>query len=392
MNLDDESHLSAYLDDELDSADRRAVERSIEASPPLADRLRSIAQARDAVAGLDRPPVPRDLAPVLRARIASNRQEARRLRARVVVAVSGFAGFAAIAASLIFAMIRLNQSLHESPEPIQVAQNEPSPAPDRPHSIPDSDPISPAPALRPVPTVIDAPSPPPVPVREVPAAVAAPADPDPDPRRLVGDILGRSHVRRIVIVTDLIEAPDRVQDLIARNGREAPEFGRISIRQAIDVDAEHAEPAEVFAVPIDERGRRSFVSQLQKAFPQLIEEGRSRPELVAGLTRVGQVAVFRGLKAAPLGDPPTDLPGFIARREKEGAPFVDEDHRPTAPVPPRDPADRPAHFARADGAAEGDPDDLDSEFVGPPDLERKAPPRPGERVTLLVWVTRPGRR
>ena len=47
------------------------------------------------------------------------------------------------------------------------------------------------------------------------------------------------------------------------------------------------------------------------------------------LTEVGQVAVFRGLKAAPLGDPPHDLPGLIANREREREQFVIEADRPS---------------------------------------------------------------
>jgi hypothetical protein len=304
--------------------------------------------------------------------------------------VSGLAGFATIAASLVFALIQLTRSLHESSEPIQVARNEPTPAADRTHSITHFAPIPPASAPVSDLTATEAPPVPPAPVSEAPIVVAAPTEPD--PRRVVGDMLDRSHVRRIVIVTDVIDAPEKVRNLIALNGRELPDFGRISIHQAIDLDPMHAEPAEVYAVPIDERGRRSFVEQLQKSFPGLVEEGQSRPELVAGLTKVGQVAVFRGLKAAPLGDPPSDLPGYIANREKEGEPFVDEDRRPAGPIHPRKPADRLSRLARTDGAGEDDPEDRDSEFVGPPDLERKAPPKPGERVTLLVWVTRPGRR
>jgi hypothetical protein len=400
MNLDDESHLSSYLDDELDPADRLAVEWSIEASPPLADQLRSIALARDAVAGLDRPAIPRDLAPLVRARIASNRRTARlRVPARVALVASGFAGFAAIAASLIFALIRLHPTLHESPELPKVAiQDEQAETP-RNHLIGPSDPepIPPAPA----PLLVrdaDEPSPklPAFPSHEVLLASASPPGEaaELNDRRVIGGILARSHVRRIVIVTDVIDAPEQIRKLIAQNGRETPEFGRISIRQEIVVDPEYAEAAEVFAVPIDERGRRSFVDRLQKAFPDLIEEGRSSPELVTQLTEVGQVAVFRGLKAAPLGDPPSNLPEFIANRERERDPFlIEANQNPVEPARPEKPASvRHAEVAKAEGDPGPNPSASDPEFVGPPDLGRKAPPAPGERVTLLVWVTRPGRR
>jgi hypothetical protein len=390
MNLDDESHLSAYLDDELDPADRLAVEWSIESSPRLADRLRSIALARDAVAGLDRPAIPRDLASILGARIAANRRKTRlRSPARVALVLSGFGGFSAIAASLIFVLVRLFQALHPSPEqPIVAIQEIEQPPAPRTHLIAPPVP-EPIPAPVPLTLVQDTPDS----IAKLPVAPPIPPGEaaEKDDRRVIGGILGRSHVRRILIVTDVIDAPDQVRNLIAQGGRETPEFGRISIRQEIIIDPDHAEAAEVFAVPIDERGCRSFVDRLQKVFPDLIEEGRSSPELVTQLTKVGQVAVFRGLKAAPLGDPPSNLPEFIANREPERDPFLLEANRgsidPTRP-------EKPSPGGRLDMArTEGRPKPLDpeAEFIGPPNLGRTAPPKPGERVTLLVWVTRPGR-
>jgi anti-sigma factor RsiW len=394
MNLDDESHLSAYLDDELDPADRLAVEWSIESSPRQAEQLRSIALTRDAVAGLDRPAIPRDLAPVLGVRIASNRRRARRLSpTRVALTLSGFAGFSAIAASLIFALILLHQSLHPTADrPIAVVQHiEPAPAPaPRTHSIDPSVPESvPAPASAKLVQNVKEILPEPPVAPPVPPGEAA----ERDDRRVIGGILGRSHVRRIVIVTDIIDASEKVRALIAQGGRETPEFGRISISQEIVIDPDHAEAAEIFAVPIDERGRRSFVDLLQRTFPDLIEEGQSSPELVTQLTEVGQVAVFRGLKAAPLGDPPHDLPGLIANREREHDPFVIEADRPAIDTGQRE---RPGPAKRFETTkVEVDrgqpPTSQGSQFVGPPDLDRKAPPKPGERVTLLVWVTRPNR-
>jgi hypothetical protein len=390
MNLDDESHLSAYLDDELDPPDRLAVEWSIESSPPLADQLRSIALARDAVAGLDRPAIPCDLAPALGARIASNRRTTRRRTpARVVLAISGFAGFSAIAATLLFALYRLNESLHPSADrPIAIVQaTDPAPAP-RTHIVEPSAP-EPIPAL-PSPVLV---------LNEKDSSPKSPLDPpvppseavERDSRQVISGILGRSHVRRIVIVTDVIDASERVKALIAKGGRETPEFGRISITQEIVIDPDHAEAAEVFAVPIDERGRRSFVERLQRSFPDLIEEGQSTPELVTQLTEVGHVAVFRGLKAAPLGDPPSDLPEFIANREGERNPFVFDADRPSLDFGQ---SSRPGSIKRFQTVkADGGPGSsgTGSEFIGPPDVDRKAPPKPGERVTLLVWVTRPSR-
>ena len=59
---------------------------------------------------------------------------------------------------------------------------------------------------------------------------------------------------------------------------------------------------------------------------------------------------------------------------------------------PRPSPIRPRELAKAEVDPGPRPVALDDEFVGPPDFGRKAPPGPGERLTLLVWVTRPGRR
>ena len=55
MNLDDESVLSAYLDDELDAARRRQVAACLQSDPRLVQRLRDLALIRDLVAGLGSP-------------------------------------------------------------------------------------------------------------------------------------------------------------------------------------------------------------------------------------------------------------------------------------------------------------------------------------------------
>ena len=399
MNLDDESHLSAYLDDELDPADRLAVEWSVESSPPLADQLRSIALARQAVAGLDRPPIPRDLGPAVGSRIAADRRRARlRALARPARAVLAVSGFSAVAASLIFALILLNRSLHPSPErPIIAARDEQAPAP-RPHPIEPSDP---APiTILPSPKLVDAGHSPRT-SDALPEDVLAPVGPPAPPgevseredRRVIAKILERPHVRRVVIVTDDDDAPRKVEDLISQDARRTPEFGRITICQDLVIDPERAEAAEVFAVPMDERGRRAFVERLQRLFPDLVEEGPSSPELVTQLSEVGQVALFRGAEAAPLGEPPSQIRSFVANRELEPPPLIlGPDRGPPAPTRSGDPAPLSLVDSTAGGVVPPKDPKASPNFVGPPDLDGIAGPRPGEPVTLLVWVTRPPRR
>ena len=314
MNLDDETYLSAYPDDELDPAERPAVEWAVESSPPLADQLRSIALARDAVAGLDRPSIPRDLGPALGARIAADRRRARLgALARPAGVALAFSTFSAMAASLIFALILLHQAAptipRTRPDVVQNIGNDPA---HRTHPIQPSDPAPKPTEIVSTEPVYAGPSPESRPRRrDVLSLGRDPALPDgareQGYRRLISRMLERPRVRRIVIVTDIQDAPDLVQELIRDDARQTPEFGRISICQDIVVDADRAEPAEVFAVPMDGRVRRSFVDRLRRQFPGLVEEGESKPELVTQLSEVGRVAVFRGTEAAPLGEPPLDV-------------------------------------------------------------------------------------
>ena len=62
MMLDDNSLLSAYLDDELDPASRFEVENALLTDPRLAEELHELAGVRELLAGLPRPASSRDLA------------------------------------------------------------------------------------------------------------------------------------------------------------------------------------------------------------------------------------------------------------------------------------------------------------------------------------------
>ncbi len=382
MNPDDESLLSAYLDNELDPADRLAFEWAIETNPALAEQYRSLVQMRSAVSSLPRPEIPRDLAATINARLVANRRRQRFEKfARPVQVIAAFSGFSAIAASLIFALILLNHSLHESDQPgpvvTQPTQNL------RPHQpAPDSILVPPVenPQL-----VANAAQPSPRPV-VLPPAPALPGQADQTrelgARQTVAAMLEQSHVRRVRIVTDVLNAPEMVKNLIIDDGRLNPNFGQISICQEIVLDPDYPGTVVVFAVPMNERDRRAFVSQLAKPFPGLVEETEeTRPDLVTDLTQVGQVALFRGTEAAPLVDPPHDLRPFIANRTEIAPIHIVDSARPPI-TPDRRPVsgnDRPADTTQPVAS----PRDLT--VVAKPSAELK----PDDPVTLLVWVVRP---
>lgn len=62
MTLDDESLLSAYLDDELDPQELRRVEHALRNDPQLGRKVAELRRVRDLVANLPRPAAPDDLA------------------------------------------------------------------------------------------------------------------------------------------------------------------------------------------------------------------------------------------------------------------------------------------------------------------------------------------
>jgi hypothetical protein len=401
MNLDDDSYLSAYLDDELDPADRLAIEWSIESSPALGEQLRSLCLARDSVAGLDRPGIPCDLAPIVAARLASNRRKARRQSlGRPFQIALGLSGFSAIAASLIFALILLNHSLHPTELPNIATNRQQVPANQPQVAV---DPANPSPATAAQPTELASKRPPLLPragtlptppTIDHPSLVAGLVDEAKEQgnRKSMDRMLEREHVWRIVIVTDVFDGPDRVKQLIDQYARKTPEYARVKICQEIVLDSGHPEAAEVFAVPMDEQGRRAFVDKLGRQFPDLVEERDSRPELITKLSEVGQLAIFRGTEAAPLGDPPFEVRPFIASRTNNSPDHIVD---ATGAVDSTGSAGgSSSSVEKAAGRIPGGQGSVasnDPSFVGPRNPYRVAPPRPGDPITLIVWVTRPPR-
>src|SRR4051794_38694453 len=106
MDVADESFLSAYLDGELDPAQRLAVEAALLSSPRLGERLRELAVVHELLASLPRPVVSLDLAPSVLRRIG-RRPPARSLRIALGPYQVGVPGAAAGRAALVLIAVTI---------------------------------------------------------------------------------------------------------------------------------------------------------------------------------------------------------------------------------------------------------------------------------------------
>jgi len=396
MNLEDESFLSAYLDGELDPADRLAVEWAVESSPALAEQLRELGQARAAVVHLPRARAPRDLAPAVVGRLVAARRRAQlgRLVRPGKFALAG-AGVLGMAACLFLALIVLHRSTHENTQPSLLSRW--------------FDPASaartlPIPNIRPLPTpkptfarAVPAPNPdervgPPRPARPVALKVAGPTPAEELAEReararVAGMVGGPRATLRALIVTDAAGASDRVRALLQADARKLPDFGRIAIEPGIVVDPAWPEGADVYPVVLDERGCRPFLDRLRAVFPMLRVEADVAPELLTQLPEVGGIDLFRGVEAAPLGDPPVGLRPFVATKDLEPRSLFAEPalldllkDRPTGGTPR---GDAPSAPSMPDHRSPLGPAGGESASAGREDRGN---------VTVLVWVTHPSPR
>lgn len=298
MTLDDESLLTGYLDDELDAAERQAVEVALQADPALADRLRELAGARDLLGALSRPRCPVDLSAAVSSRVERARSS-RAMRRRVFPVLISVG---AIAASTLAVAFRL-------PGPAAAPGAAPV-APGGPISVAETKPAAPA-ATNPAPEPVT----PAVEVAQSPTVVK-PAAPAPDPATLaqeedlrkLRDLLSREGVHRVLILTDVIDAPKELARIIEGTARKSADFARIYVHQGLAVDPEHPEEATVFAMVMDGQERRDFLAKIEKFRPA---DAGVKPEVLAQLGEIQDASWFRGKAAAGLGSPP-ELPGAMA--------------------------------------------------------------------------------
>ncbi len=419
MNLDDESQISAFLDDELDPGERLLVAWSIESSPDSARQLADLKAAGALVGGLERPAIPRDLSVAIALEIASSKKPRRRSLTQAGRFAAAIGGVGALAASLMLAVTLLHRSLHDDPNPRLVTLDAPPAHRTNPNhsseSIPQAPSSHPAVSTRQGSTDPIAPSVSTALARSgqdqgfaksrVPVEPAGVEGPEPARPAQVDAMLGHRKVLRALIVTDVLErTKTRVRSLIEGDGGLEAEFGQITLAQGIVVDPDQPGEAEVYSVVMDSQGCQPFLDRLRREFPSIKVEDEPEPSLVTQLTEVGQVALFSRVRPAQLGSPPGEFSTVVAAKAASTP-----DHFPAPSVVPIDPTlPRTADLAKAESGLSGVGGEI--RRSDPPAAPRHdsalSPLRKGsllprlrsktksddEPVTVLVWITRPPKR
>jgi hypothetical protein len=359
MNLDDETILSAYLDDELDPAVRAEVAVMLDADPALAERLAGLAAVHDAVAGLSRPLPGVSLSGLVMARIDSA-ESVRRRRPFYWLATAASLAFA-------FALTFRSGLLGPAKAPIEAPATT---------VATDSVPASPNPAsqwpLESLSKGVLASK------NTLPKVLGPIVDPAEEGRQMVLGMLDRPGMSRILIVTDVIDptARDRVHSLLRDSARKEVDFGRFTIAQGIVIDPEHPNHADVFAVVMDEPERQQFLSKVAHEFDSATvqyTELVAEPRLATQLAQIGDIVVGKGQPAAGL------IPHNDSLLALKPAPSPDMAISPRGIVPD-------SRNEHSQGGAGGD--------VRPPAPSNVASKDPSPKahgasksVPVLVWVT-----
>jgi hypothetical protein len=340
MNLEDETLLTAYLDGELDDAGRHRVEAATAASPGLARRLRDLAEARDMVESLSRPPAQVDVSAFVMSRItAPVRPWAFRVRVTRVVSPRWLAvgsGLAA-AASLLVSLSLLS---HRGDLPTRVRgavdditnlvnHMKPELVPAPPVAVPNH-PFVPNESARGA--------------TPVEIATTRSLEDENAERQWLRDqdrldsLLDRPEVHKIVVTVDQLgpREKERLERAIDQIMRKNAEIGQITVAPGIVIDPAAQHGAFVVALLLDED-----------------ERGRLESKLAAEFASVGELKSASALEVMQLADqrhatfsepyvveasPPVGQPDRLRPATKaEGYTTKPEGHVYPAPQPPVEP-------------------------------------------------------
>jgi hypothetical protein len=318
MNLNHESLLSAYLDEELDEPQRLSVAAALKADPRLASELAKLMRVRDLVAGLHRPPTSFDLAGPVLAELRANRIGGRRQlvgfplpRPYLYILGAGLSSAAALLLALtLWVNLRVSRQPHPPVQPTVASPASPAGG--------ESNPLQPS-ASAESSTVAHNED------LDAPASAALVAGPTAEERRIDREresILRKLYgtpdepsVRRVFVTTDQIDVvANEVDHLLQNTPRRVPPYGCITVEQGIVIDPRYPNRAKVFIVVIDDKElnylRGKLVKDLHLA---LLKSETVTPPEATLLAGIGQVDVFPGQReTVPLTDPPTDASARVA--------------------------------------------------------------------------------
>jgi hypothetical protein len=308
---EDESILSAYLDDELDENSRRRVESMLAADPRLAETLGQLAGVTDLIGNLPRPS-PEDISAEVMTRIRNlpeRRQYARRgapwLDVRHPWQILGVA--VGIAASIAIGLIPL---LSRKPPNHLVIDEQPAvprvsiprsavvdgrgfsiahlPSGGADGNLPPQESVTPPVSDSNLLTEKDKAARQSILQTASGAAGAEQTTDESVPTRL-RKLLDHPELRHVFLVTDKVSGgdPARIADLIDQSARS--DYYSMTIAQGIVIDPEHPGRATVYAVAIDESELDNFRSRLKAAYGGRNVETEPKPEVLAQLSEIEQV-------------------------------------------------------------------------------------------------------
>ena len=415
ISPEDESVYSGYLDGELDSLERRAVESALAADPHLAAQIRDLATVRELVAELPHPSAP-DVSHDVLQRIQSGSVRPRPWSS-VRRNLPWLAGVLATAAALFLATIgpRPHQ-LRKAPDPVErdlVARDHPA------GPVEPSVPLKSVPEERAVVAVRHANSA----SSDVPARTSPPGDPSPRlaaqpaaqteelDRTWWRSLIDDPRLQRVFLVTDQLggQAEYQVESIVERTTRH--DFYKITVSQGIVIDPRHPDRAVVFAVVLDETQLSPFRDILKQEFKDRFHDQAVDPTVALQLADIGEVV---SLPAHP--DAKIIIPQeHIAAMQVNNGPTVDqqragpvpdlpdsppaETHASVSPPPSRPIAAQVAHSpaSRKDSPRGAQANSARAAASGI--ARRTEPPRPftplrhdvmradDHHLVVLIWVT-----
>lgn len=362
MNLDQENFLSAYLDAELSPEHRARVEVALLAHPQLAEDHRALASVHDLISTLSRPALPQDLSNSIVAQIESRRHSGAFSLAIAPASLSWLAKSAALAAAAAIVAVSVFAFRAFLREP---GQKDPFA-----HQGPRSDP-------RPARSLLNSSFP------DLPEIVFVPNRPDGStfvrtPRNQ-HPLFRAEDVHKVFNVTDLVgrHADRRVGEILESIPRRNRPFARITVTQGILIDPRHPGGGVVFAAVMDDSELQTFTDLLIKSFPDAVEEAEPRPEVVAQLAGIGQMAINPVAAVAELVRPSEAPPTAASVVEVPKEPLVNHQFFPESSG--HDPLLDPNQFLGVTDSA--------TDQAGPTPEQERSGPHPSLRNSETVKKT-----